>query len=105
MGLSGDTVQTMVIMWVFTWVAMIIMNLRLIMRKVRGQKFDTSDRLTMLCMFFLVARCATIHVVLLWGSNNVDDEFRAHHVFGATEIYQREVGSKLTLVNRTFYNS
>jgi hypothetical protein len=105
MGLSGVTVQTMIIMWVFTWIAMTIMALRLIMRKVRGQKFDTSDRLTMLAMFFLVARCSATHVVLLWGNNNVDEAFRAQHVFGPTEIYQREVGGKLTLANRTFYNS
>ncbi|KIN08869.1 hypothetical protein OIDMADRAFT_108191 [Oidiodendron maius Zn] len=105
MDLSGDTVRTMIIMWVFTWIAMAIMALRLIMRKIRGQKFDTSDKLTLLCIFFLVARCAIIHVVLLWGNNNVDEAFRAHHVFGATEIYQREVGGKLTLVDRLFYNS
>ena len=105
MGLPKDTVQTMVIMWTFTWFAMLIMALRLTMRKVRGQMFDNSDILTMLCMFFLVARCGTIHVVLFWGSNNIDEAFRAQHVFTATEIYQREIGSKLTLVNRTFYNS
>jgi hypothetical protein len=105
MALSSETVQTLIIMWVFTWLAMALMALRLTMRKVRGQKFDVSDKITMLCMFFLVGRCAMIHVVLIWGSNNVTQAFREHHVFGAREIYEREVGSKLTIANRTFYNS
>ena len=105
MALSPEDVQTLVIMWVFTWLAMALMALRLVMRKVRGQKFDPSDKITMLCMFFLIGRCAMIHVVLIWGSNNVTKTFRESHVFGAREIYEREVGSKLTLVNRTFYNS
>lgn len=105
MKLSSEAKETLIIMWVFTWLAVALMALRLVMRKVRGQNFDASDKLTMLCMFFLVGRCAMIHVVLIWGSNNVTQAFRKHHVFGAQEIYQREVGSKLTLVNRTFYNS
>ncbi|KAH8819439.1 hypothetical protein F5884DRAFT_848762 [Xylogone sp. PMI_703] len=105
MALSSDTIQTLAIMWTFTWTAVTIMALRLILRKVRGQKFEVGDYLTMACIFFILARCATIHVVLIWGSNNVTKEFRAHHVFTQKEIYQREIGSKLTLVNRTFYNS
>jgi hypothetical protein len=105
MVLSSDTVQTLVIMWVFTWLAMALMALRLAMRKFGGQKFEASDKITMLCMFFLVGRCAIIHVDLIWGSNNVTQAFRKDHVFSAKEIYEREVGSKLTLVNRTLYNS
>ena len=105
MALSSDTVQTLVILWVFTWLAIALMVVRLTMRKVRGQKFDASDKLTMLCMFFLAARCAVVHVILIWGSNNMTQAFRKNQVFGVQEIYRREMGSKLTLVNRTFYNT
>ncbi|RFU24348.1 hypothetical protein B7463_g11990, partial [Scytalidium lignicola] len=105
MALSADTVQTLAIMWAFTWLAISIMALRLILRKVRAQKFEVSDYITMACIFFIIARCATIHVVLIWGSNNIAQSVRLHHVFTPKEIYQREIGSKLTLVNRTFYNS
>jgi hypothetical protein len=105
MMLSSDTIQTLAIMWVFTWVAMALMATRLLLRKLRYQKFDASDKLTMLAMFFLAGRCAVIHVVLIWGSNNVSQGFREHHLFSTEEIYRREVGSKLTLVNRTFYNT
>lgn len=59
----------------------------------------------MLCMFFLAARCAVVHVILIWGSNNMTHAFRKNQVFGVQEIYRREMGSKLTLVNRTFYNT
>lgn len=88
-----------------TLAAMIIMALRLLVRKVRGQQLNTSDVLTIFCKFFLAARCSTIHAVLLLGSNDVNEAFRKNHVFGVTEIYQREIGGRLILVNRTFYNS
>jgi hypothetical protein len=105
MAISADTYQTIVIMYVFTWLGMAFMIARLIMRKYRGQKFDLSDYITMVCMACLLARMSLIHVVLVWGSNNLTAAYRLKHVFTAKEIYQRTVGSKLTLVNRVFYNT
>jgi phosphatidylserine synthase len=104
-GLSDDTVQTLVLLWVFTWLAMILMVARLVMRKIRHQNFDISDKITVVCMVCLLARLAFIHVVLLWGSNNLPEAFRMRHKFSKTEIYQREIGSKLTIISRTFYNT
>jgi hypothetical protein len=46
-----------------------------------------------------------VHVVLVWGSNNLTAAYRKNHVFSAQEIYQRTVGSKLTVINRLFYNT
>jgi hypothetical protein len=102
--LSQDSLQTLIIMWVFTWVAMAIMVLRLALRKVRRQAFDISDYLTMVAMFCLLMRNGAIHVVLVWGTNNMSAALRAGK-FSEEEIYQRTVGSKLTLVNRVFYNT
>jgi hypothetical protein len=104
-GLSSDTIQTLVLLWVFTWLAMALMVSRLAMRKLRGQALQPGDKITVVCMVCLLARLAFIHVVLVWGSNNVSEGFRAKHTFTQTEIYQREIGSKLTLVSRTFYNT
>ncbi|KAH6672397.1 hypothetical protein B0J14DRAFT_655281 [Halenospora varia] len=103
--LSSDTIQTLILLWVFTWGAMFLMAVRLIMRKVRGQRFDLGDKLTFFAMFCLMARLGFIHVVLIWGSNNVSAAFRANHKFTSWEIYQREMGSKLTITSRPFYNT
>lgn len=96
---------TLIIVWLFSWVAFSVMTARLVMCKLRGRKFITGDFLTMGAMFCVLTRLSLIHVVLIWQSNNMPAKFRATHNFTPDEIYRREVGSKLTLVNRTFYNS
>lgn len=105
MAVSADTIQTIIILYVFTWLAMGLMVARLVLRRYRGQTWDPSDYITMICMACLLARMSFVHVVLVWGSNNVTAAYRQKHVFGQREIYERTVGSKLTLVNRVFYNT
>ncbi len=100
-----QTQITIVIVWVFSWVAITIMGIRLLWQRLQTRKFFMGDYLTMAAIFCALARVGIIHVVLIWGSNNVTAAFRASHHFTATEIYHREVGGKLTLVNRIFYNS
>ncbi|KAJ4861969.1 hypothetical protein T069G_02923 [Trichoderma breve] len=50
-------------------------------------------------------RLGMIHVVLTWGTNNMTAAQRQDHHFTPKEIYQREIGSKLSIANRVFYNS
>jgi hypothetical protein len=99
------TDQTLLIVWVCTWVAIAVMSLRLLLVKLNKKAFSTGDYLTMGAIFCALARLSLIHVVLIWGSNNMTSKFRASHQFTRQEIYQREVGGKLTIVNRLFYNS
>lgn len=47
----------------------------------------------------LLIRMGLIHVVLLWGTNNVD----LSGGFTAEELKHREIGSKLVLATRIFY--
>lgn len=105
MGLSGETIQTLVLLWVFTWLGMAIMGLRLLMRKVRGRTLNLSDKITIVCMLCLLARLAFIHIVLIWGTNKLSAQFRAGHTFSPGEIFRRETGSKLLLVSRIIYNT
>ncbi|KAE9366783.1 hypothetical protein N431DRAFT_495177 [Stipitochalara longipes BDJ] len=105
MALSDYTTQTLYILYIFTGFAMFLMIFRVILRRVRGQKWNLSDYLTMSCMFFLLARTSMIHVVLVWGTNNVPKIYRHFHTFTEKEIYQRETASKLLLVSRTMYNT
>lgn len=97
--------QTLVIVWACTWVAFTIMVVRLLLRKLRRQPFGAGDYLTMAAIFCLLARLGLIHVVLVLGSNNMSAAARKKLKLTPQVIYQREVGSKLTLVNRCFYNS
>lgn len=101
---SQDDV-TIIIVWTFSWVAITIMAVRILWQRLQMRQLNLGDYLTMGAIFCAIARVAIIHVVLIWGSNNVTATFRATHHFSSTELYQREVGSKLTLVNRVFYNS
>jgi hypothetical protein len=105
MALSAYTTQTLYILYIFTGLAIFLMVFRVILRRVRGQQWNLSDYLTIVCMFCLLARTSMIHVVLVWGTNNVPRVYRRFHTFTEKEIYQRETGSKLLLVSRTMYNT
>jgi len=102
--MDADTEVTIVITWVFTWLAEALMALRLLMRKLRKQDFNISDYFTIAAMAFLIVRLAMVHVVLIWGTNNLTAAYRESHTFTAQEIYQLEIGSKLTLAVRAVYN-
>ena len=102
--MADDTEMTIVVTWVFTWLAEALMALRLTMRKLRKQDFNISDYFTMAAMAFLIIRLAMVHVVLIWGTNNITDAYRSSHIFTTQEIYQMEIGSKLTLAVRAVYN-
>lgn len=101
--MDEDTKRTIILVYVFGFLTVCLMTLRLVMRKVRSQSFNLSDYLTMCAIVFTLGRSAMTTVVLLWGNNNVDD--RDTHVFTHEEIYQRTIGSQLTLANRVVYNT
>lgn len=103
MAMDEDTKETLILVYVFGFLTIGLMVLRLVMRKVRRQSFNLSDYLTMCAIFFMLSRPAMSTVILLWGNNNVDD--RDTHVFTDKEIYQRTIGSQLTMANRVIYNT
>lgn len=99
----GD--PTLLIHWLFSSFALLIIFTRLLWRKIAGQMYNTGDYLSMGAALCVLARGAIIHVVLVWGTANVSRSYRQNHVFLSDEIYRRTVGSQLALVNRVFYNS
>ena len=103
MVLSSETMQTLVILYICSGYAISLMGFRVVLRRVKGLEWNVSDYLTMVCVVALIARTSMIHVVLIWGTNNVPLFYRVLHIFGAEEIYQRETGSKLLLASRFFY--
>ncbi|KAJ5083098.1 hypothetical protein N7532_012141 [Penicillium argentinense] len=78
------------------------MGLRLAMRKLRKQQLCLSDYLTAVAILCVMVRWAFAIVVGIWGNNN---NLKPDHHFTATELYQREVGSKLTIADRMVYNT
>ena len=96
---------TLVIHWVFSIVAILIMTFRLVGRRIAKHVYNAGDWLTMGAIVCALTRLALIHVVLIWGTTNMSTKFRLQHHFTPDEIYQREIGSKFSIANRFFYNS
>ncbi|KFY46098.1 hypothetical protein V495_02649 [Pseudogymnoascus sp. VKM F-4514 (FW-929)] len=97
--------KSVIILGVLGFASLLIMVTRLGMRKVRGQRFDISDYLTMGAITCLAARSSSATVIVLWGNNNLTPAYRASKQFDATEIYHREIGSKVTLCDRVFHST
>lgn len=89
--------------WVLCGLAVVIMVIRLVLGRLCKQKFDVGDRLTVAAIVFSIARVAFTHVLVIWGTNNISDEYRDTHHFSKLDIYHREMGSKFTLVARSLY--
>lgn len=96
---------TLLIHWLFSCLALAVMFARLVWRKIARQEYNLGDYLTIAACVCALTRLGLIHVVLTWGTNNVTPKYRDSHNFTDEEIYRREIGSKLSLVNRVFYNS
>jgi hypothetical protein len=96
---------TIIILWVFTWLAIGLIVLRLLMRKVKGLNFVLGDYFAIGAIFCALVRLALVHVILIWGTNNMSPTFRHTHHFTPDEIHRREIASKFVLANRVFYNS
>ncbi len=100
--LTNSQIVIVVLSCIFGFATIFIMALRLMMRKIRKQQPYLSDYFTVGAILCVIARSAFAIVVVLWGNNN---SLKPGHHFTSTEVYQREVGSKLTLADRMVYNT
>jgi hypothetical protein len=100
--LSHSQILVLILVWVFGSATILIMGLRLLMRLLRKQQLCLSDHLTILAILCVMARSSFATVVDVWGNNRTLKP--GHHPI-TTEIYQREIGSKLTLVDRMVYDT
>jgi hypothetical protein len=90
---------TLLYSWWCTIMALIIIALRLGGRYIRNERLFREDKIMASSIIPLVARMGCIHVVLVYGTNNVD-------IDGLTDpllIHHREIGSKAVLAARIFY--
>lgn len=90
---------TLLFSWWCTGFALAFIVVRLCGRKVRNNQLFKEDRIMSLAIIPLLIRMGFIHVVLIYGTNNVD----ISGTFTDTELKHRELGSKLVLPARIFY--
>ena len=90
---------TLLFSWWCTGFALAFIVVRLCGRKIRNNQLFKEDKIMALAIIPLLARMAFIHVVLIWGTNNVD----LSDPFTDVELEHRKIGSKLVLPARIFY--
>jgi hypothetical protein len=93
--------QQIFVLWFLTGIAVAIMFLRILLLGIRKQTMDIGGYLTMVAIFSVLFRGAVVHVTYVWGTNSVSEAQRA--TLTSEQIYQRETGGKLDIVNRVLY--
>lgn len=79
--------------------ALVIIGFRLGGRYIRNERLFREDKIMATSILPLMARMGCIHIVLLYGTNNVDLD----GLVDPAKIHNREIGSKVVLAARIFY--
>jgi hypothetical protein len=66
---------------------------------VRNNRLFTEDKIMFASVVPLLTRMALVHVILIWGTNNVDTSMGLNEL----DIEHRAIGSRLVLASRIFY--
>ena len=91
---------TLLYSWWATCFSAVVILTRLVGRKTRSNKLFREDWIMFLALVPLFGRMAFVHLVLIYGTNNVTT---IGVDYTAEEIKNREFGSKLVLAARIFY--
>ncbi|PGH30435.1 hypothetical protein GX50_06810 [[Emmonsia] crescens] len=105
MAMTFDAKQNFILVGVFGLFTILVMFARLLMQKIRKRSLGASDYLT---IFALICYCAytTMTVLIsMWGTNVINAPDNIGRQFTKSEIYYREMGSKLALANRVTYTT
>lgn len=96
---SEDKPTLLVAWWITIFCATFIL-LRIAGRLVRVEKLFLEDKLAAGALVPLFIRMGIVHVILLYGTNNIDvGDLRLTE----GQIQQRVMGSQLVLASRIFY--
>ncbi|RMY66145.1 hypothetical protein D0863_08640 [Hortaea werneckii] len=91
---------TLLFSWWATAFSVVIILTRLCGRKVRSNVLFREDWIMMIALIPLLARMAVAHVVLIYGTNNVQIEGNS---FTEIDIRHRRIGAGLVLAARILY--
>ena len=95
--------RTLAVVWVCCILSILIMGTRLLFGRIFHKKFTFADGLTAAAIFLSFARIAFTHIIVLWKTNNISPDLGSLSVLSDRQIYEREIGSKLTLAARCLY--
>ncbi|KAK3943409.1 hypothetical protein QBC46DRAFT_282102 [Diplogelasinospora grovesii] len=98
---SEDKPTLLVCWWITAFCATFIL-LRVTGRLVRVERLFREDTIAAAALFPLFVRMALVHVVLLYGTNNVDLSGIDGIAFSEGELQRRSIGSRLVLLSRIF---
>lgn len=101
--LSQSNITSMVVTYVCTFLSAILIVTRLLFRFHRGERMYTDDTWMGISLVPLFVRLGIIHIVLIYGTNNIDFDKINVMSMSEEEINRRVVGSKLILASRVFY--
>lgn len=82
-----------------------ILTARLLARRIYKVRIDLGDWLAVLDILVFSCFLSVVVGVLLWGTNNMKPAARERLQPGSEEVWRREIGSKLLLVDRMMYIS
>ncbi|KAF2436533.1 hypothetical protein EJ08DRAFT_655520 [Tothia fuscella] len=90
---------TLLFSWWCTGVSLTVIVIRLLGRMIRNNQLFKEDKIMFFALVPLLIRMGLVHVILIWGTNNVD----VGKGMSDIEIYHRSMGSRLVLASRIFY--
>lgn len=90
---------TLLYSWWCTIFSLVIIGVRLSGRYIRTERLFREDWIMLWSALPLLARMSFIHVVLIYGTNNVNTS----HLTDPVKIRQHEIGSQMVLAARVFY--
>ncbi|KAM3441103.1 hypothetical protein NHJ13734_002974 [Beauveria thailandica] len=97
----SEAKPTLLVSWWITLFCTCIILLRLAGRYIRLEKLFREDKIVALALVPLFLRIACAHVVLLWGTNNVNLDGAA--ALSDAQLSHRVTGSRVVLAGRVFY--
>jgi hypothetical protein len=90
---------TLLYSWWCTIFSLVIIGVRLCGRYIRNDQLFREDKIMAWSIVPLLARMGCAHVVLIYGTNNVD----VSALTDPTRIHNREIGARMVLAARVFY--
>ncbi|KLJ07287.1 hypothetical protein EMPG_17235 [Blastomyces silverae] len=105
MAMTLDAKQNFILIGVLGLFTIMVMFARLLLQKIRKRPFGASDYLTIFALVCFCARTVMCVLVSLWGTNVANPPDQMERQFTESEIYRREIGSKLALTDRVTYTT
>ena len=101
----SDDKPILLVSWWLALFCTVVIILRVVGRYVRMEKLFLEDKIAALALIPMYLRVACVHVLLLYGTNNVELVNKEGLHLSEQAIARRVVGSKLVLATRFFYLS